>query len=97
MSNQEILEKAIKQAIAGGWNAEIRDTGLYIGEYENATASYHGTSLFQPDYNIIYDHDFAKALWGDHPIDTQFRKAWQQHLQQMVISDDPIKYLGVNI
>jgi hypothetical protein len=61
-------------------------------------------------FGIIYSHDFAKALWGDLPkrsadmyncpqdeigqVDTD---NWEHHLQQMVISDDPIKYLGDNI
>lgn len=55
---------------------------------------------------IIFSHGFAKAFWGyagtaedgarsvtvrfngDRPI-----LKWQYHLQQMVIQEDPIKYL----
>lgn len=66
-------------------------------------------------YSIIFNHDFAKALWGEglvyaptgerifsepgqrvallHPT----LKAYEYHLQQMVIADDPIKYLNENI
>lgn len=113
MSEKEILEKAIRKAIADGWNAEIRGDSLYIGGFDNATASYHGSS-FPGDYNVIFNHDFAKALWGDKPMyyevdsgDPETRwlyygspvvdKAWRFHLQQMVIADDKIKYLGENI
>lgn len=57
---------------------------------------------------VIFNHDFAKALWGEEYIgwdisDVYFKKhriasqAWQFHLQQMVIADDPIEYLGENI
>ena len=59
---------------------------------------------------IIFDHQFTKALWGDdtetgyeHECDVcscdtaWYLPTWQYHLQQMVISEDPIKYLGDNI
>jgi len=51
----------------------------------------------------------AKALWGEEYIDTGVPNgavwqeenieelAWQYHLQNMVISEDPIKYLGDNL
>lgn len=59
--------------------------------------------------DLIYNHDFAKALWGTEWIDTGVPNgatwkeeniteiAWQYHLQQMVIADNPIAYLGENI
>jgi hypothetical protein len=52
---------------------------------------------------LIFNHDFAKALWRyEKPVylpDTglQTLEAWQYHLQQMVIADDPIEYLGAHI
>lgn len=59
--------------------------------------------------HVIFNHDFAKALWGDgsmfdmtHKVqpDNSYKMnvkpAWQVHLQSMVIADDPIKYLGEN-
>ena len=61
---------------------------------------------------VIFSKDFAKALWGeelhseeyDSPIPRfpdakklDVRPHWQYHLQAMVISDEPIKYLGDNI
>lgn len=61
--------------------------------------------------SLIFNHDFAKSLWGDEDdVDTcevvdmfegdpsyKFIEAWQYHLQNMVVSDDPIAYLGENI
>lgn len=60
---------------------------------------------------VIFSHDFAKALWGEDNYVELFNKGgfptpekmmeynagWQYHLQNMVISDDPIAYLGANI
>jgi len=67
-----------------------------------------GISIHEyPIEALIFDHDFAKCLWGDYNTDYllyyQFTAiephllAWQYHLQQMVIAEDPIKYLGENI
>lgn len=56
--------------------------------------------------SIIFNHDFAKALWGEEPwgdIDSSPSElsgdydVWQARLMGMVIADDPIAYLGENI
>lgn len=65
-----------------------------------------GYSLTIPE--IIFNHDFAKALWGIGCSDCGNPDAmtnpmgcgqpeWCVQLQQMVIADDPIKYLGENL
>jgi hypothetical protein len=89
MSNQEILEKAIKKAIDGGWQPDPDDM-YYKNEFEYPM--------------IIFRHSFTKALWGDGQMGKLPKhglrvgvSGWQMHLQQMVIADDPIKYLGDNI
>lgn len=58
---------------------------------------------------IIYNHDFAKALWGEEPMElgsepvyprmdlTTYIEPWKYHLQRMVIADDPIQYLAEHI
>lgn len=57
-------------------------------------------------FEIIFSHSFAKAFWGDNiwDIDTkewvpsdkvvEYRlRKWQRHLQQMVLSPEPLLYL----
>lgn len=95
MTNQQILEKAIQKAVDNG----------YVSNYikprveELIDSSLH--------YAVIFNHDFAKALWPDSyhkgsvvyglpPLENDVI-AWQYHLQHMVIADDPIKYLGKNL
>lgn len=61
---------------------------------------------------VIFDHDFARALWGEQGYGGEFtgkypnpiidkrggyQRGWQYHLQQMVIAEDPIAYLEANI
>jgi hypothetical protein len=97
MSHKEILEKAIQKAVDGGW--------------DGTPDPYGETSI----YDLIFNHDFAKALWGEaHTSDrmplpnehgyegsitpsTPVTRLWEYHLQQMVIADDPIEYLGENL
>lgn len=108
MTNQQILEKAIQKAIDGGWK-QPDPTVVWWRSSEGIT---------REAYGLIFNHDFAKALWGDELIqypegDTYTVTAllnptpnfcrstelfvWQYHLQQMVIAEDPIKYLGEHL
>jgi hypothetical protein len=114
MTHQEILTKAVQKAIDNGW-----DKPNQLDFTSNAEFVYYLDDLsLSPitlkwlnfkTHELIYNHDFAKALWGD-----EFRyfvardgrgtsvgeieyATYKYHLQQMVISDDPIKYLGENI
>lgn len=99
--NEAILSKAIEKAIAGGWKPNIDAQDFLDGEQFT-------------EEGFIFNHDFAKALWGEYkpeeipigrPADGKYPdnlthrglRKWQYHLQQMVIADDPIKYLGENI
>ena len=57
---------------------------------------------------LIFDHGFAKALWGEGLVcgycgsnthdayceRQEYVALWEYHLKEMVISDDPIQYLG---
>lgn len=83
MKNEEILKKAIEKAVKNGFKKED-------GEFHH--------------YEIIFSHDFAKAFWGVSPhiylnIDgvshtSNYKlERWQYYLQQMVLEEDPIKYL----
>jgi len=90
MTNQEILEKAIKKV-------------------EAQTGQVYAHTMFELFDDLTILQDFAKALWGSFNDDlspgmprltfqqpTRLPDKWQYHLQQMVIAEDPIKYLGEN-
>jgi hypothetical protein len=112
MSNAEILVKAIEKAIAGGWKGFSYQTGWYTGPHPSSLLKskyYPDTHEFvihlqdlreniMVDLNkLIFNHDFAKALWGEPKSGKAVPSGWQQHLQQMVIAEDPIEYLGAHI
>ena len=83
MTNEEILKKAIEKATKNGY--EYPFTALPLVK-ENHHA-------------IVFSHDFAKAFWGE---ETQYKchckeitdmPIWKYRLQQMVLEENPIKYL----
>lgn len=108
MSSKDILEKVIQKAIEGGW---IIDDVRFSGDMTVESVC----DWFDDDHgdlsvnNLIWRHDFAKALWGDKPvklpwydaigaaINGEDERTWQYHLQQLVIAEDPIKYLGEHL
>lgn len=72
MSNQEILTKAISQAINGGWAywfhegfAKFEDINqnLTTNEYQ-FVFSFEGNAWSVAATTVIFNHDFAKATWG---------------------------------
>lgn len=120
MTDKEILEKAIQKAIDGGWLIAKKKAQLRAVEYPEVYDDYDDTAnciiinlknnripvQFESTESIIFNHNFAKALWGDNGTTIQGLKCsgdegvvpyWAYNLQQMVIAENPIKYLGENI
>ena len=63
MSNKEILEQAITKAIAGGYRYwDYPEEELTVESFYHYFGDDHGGLLVN---DIIFDHDFAKALWGE--------------------------------
>ena len=103
--NEEILTKAIEKASSNGFEALELDADIW-GEI--STPEHQQILLFETPhsaYAIIYDHDFAKALWGtqNHVYSIgairkgTIKQDWKHHLQMMVVADDPITYLGEHL
>jgi len=68
MTNEEILKKAIKKAVKNGWKP-LPDHILLTPE--NILANYY--NLFHP---IIFNHDFARAFFGDDSCGNRERSVW---------------------
>jgi hypothetical protein len=98
------LTTAIQKAIDGGynmkgwtkapgfmWHVELDNHGepclVILGNNHEFTVN---------KYEVIFSHNFAKALWGEQRVNS-LEGGWRWHLQNMVIADDPIKYLGEHI
>lgn len=94
----EILQKAIAKAVENGFTGNVPK---YMRTPENILANY-----FNLPAAFIFSPDFAKAFWGedsgrivignlnsDRLIAQEVIPDWKMHLQQMVLEEDPIKYL----
>jgi hypothetical protein len=57
---------------------------------------------------VLFNHEFAKALWGEEVRDMKFWSGegdklhvvmpeWKANLMLMAISEDPLKYLEMHI
>lgn len=106
MTDLEILTQSIEKAIAGGWEAGNGTLAVLGAEGMARLVMGEGVS------KLIFDQQFAKALWGEeitdwvsHYLDDKSNpeppaiplQTWAYHLQQMVIAEAPIKYLGENL
>lgn len=103
MNSQEILSKSIEQAIAGGWDMKTLVGQTWIAP--DVATGYQ----FRTGNDFIFNHDFAKALWGEEKCpfqilndkfeafgvehETYYWPKWKIMLQGMVLADDPIAYL----
>ena len=111
MTHREILEKAIQKAIDGGWDGgRFRPLPLdlnrwrFDSDYDAFGIGQYEDEIWIEPCEYIFNHEFAKSLFGEDTIHVSLAgyhedsvPIWKYRLQEMVISDDPIKYLGANL
>ena len=90
MTNKQILKKAIEKAFENGW----KDGQKFLDSWFNG-------GIFMKEWTpmVIFSHDFAKAFWGEENKCEAFpgfstKLCWQYHLRQMVLEEEPLKYLA---
>jgi hypothetical protein len=79
--HKEILLRAIRKAVANGWE----DGTIFSWNEEDYEAIIDWLLLKHQYRVLIFSPKFAQALW---PMN------YKHHLQQMVVADDQIEYLG---
>ena len=124
VNSKEIIQKVIEKAIDNGFYA--KDRGFIFEEIENNCSfdlwddrviTFYGDpgELNLHYFQVIFSHEFAKALWGEESIEVDPHRmesgwdgnefwekpapndleiAWEYHLQQMVLFEDPLEYLA---
>ena len=85
MTDKEIMAKAIDKC---------RDAGLYKEDQAELIKRFNPHLNYQ---RYIFSHDFAKAFWGEDKIELGLSMnqeiAWKAHLKEMVLKEEPLKYL----
>lgn len=111
MNKSQVIEKAIQKAIDGGWNRPYTVSIRAVPATEDEPKITYKKTMddWETYAPIIFNHEFCKALWGDMSYAelkgaafssaniVREPKAWEHHLQQMVICSDPIEYLGEHL
>lgn len=75
MKRKETLERAIHRAIAGGWKNEEGYSPIFVPVADDGTGytfliKDHVPHQYMFDVaELIFDHDFNKALWGNDEVD----------------------------
>ncbi len=93
MSKEEIFLKAYQIAEKNGYMPPIDfqvEGGIRGYKFDMST-------FIQWFPRIIFSHEFAKAFFGEKQCLGSLQANlvnWKYQLQQMVISDDPLKYLA---
>lgn len=72
MNKQQVLEQAIQKALTNGWEHSGKlsyiTPGCYIEwQYQDQITGLVDT-LSEHFREVLFDHDFAKALWGEEPF-----------------------------
>ncbi|MFX1536790.1 MAG: hypothetical protein ACFFDI_21445 [Promethearchaeota archaeon] len=101
MTNEEILKKAIEKAKKNGYQLQDRWGCYVLNFYNDYFKDNFDTNMDY--YRIIFDHSFAKAFFGRKKTGAMLAKTdgskpreveeWELHIQQMVLCEDPIRYL----
>ena len=78
-------------------NSEVLDRAIATANANGWKGSVVYPGVYRSPEQLIYSHDFARALWGKEAPNDYCKitgvDMWQFHLQQMVVADDPIAYL----
>lgn len=106
MTNAQKLEALVRRAVENGWEPNDRvHTADDFLKVKRSEWRYAGMKQIIPW--LIFNHDFARALFGEtkplengeYPPEVVLYKGkpvwhpWSRHLQQAVISEDPIDYM----
>jgi hypothetical protein len=95
-TDQEILQKAVSRAKKNGYILDVHESLKDCDAVWNLFTD-------SPEF-IIFSHSFAKAFWGegkwieeideDGELAPVYHRGWRERLQQMVLEENPIQYLG---
>lgn len=109
MKKEEIIKKAIEKAVKNGYSKYTKTYldevilgfepfEVIIFSHDFAKAFWgeeveDQTIKYQQDMETIDEHGNVKRSLGEIQFKTTPIRGWQHHLQQMVLEEDPVKYL----
>ncbi len=104
MTDNEILSKAIEKALNNNWDVFVPLIPTYALELANPDKVIQAVRSKKSINDIIFNHSFAKAFWGEKNYINGIRtntgsiagevKMWQYHLKELVLYDNPLEYIA---
>jgi hypothetical protein len=102
MSNEQILKKAIKKAIKNGWKVDYKFNGRNVKVKNDSeglpTFYWIKEDMRQQARDIIFNHDFAKAFWGEEIIcpfhennKHRYSKYAENYKEGEIVPDDVVR------
>lgn len=96
MGTVDIFKAAINKAIKNGYKLNF-DLNFEVGRIMDG----------KNYYSVIFDKDFCKAIWGESVQFLNYNTThshlgdncilWEWHAKQMLLADEPLKYLEKNL
>ena len=96
MNGEQIIKMAVEKALNNGWNGEscFGKDFLLLPNYDQKNTKNFWKFIHHKYPEIIFSHGFVKAFWKQQGLPTEMGDyEWQLRLQDMVLEENPIKYL----
>lgn len=97
---QEILQKAIEKAVRNGYQGWASKTAYlhttdwrFVFDKDFAKAFWPDSDIKITLPEVIYSTYRTPVIKRSSHTETKHKTSWKRHLQQMVLSESPIKYL----
>lgn len=99
MTTEEILKKILQKAIQNGYY--MKGASAQTQQYNVVTKTFEIVPTTLCINDIIFDHDFARAFWGEieytyagnGEISGYKNYGWKRNIEKMALAKDRIKYL----
>jgi hypothetical protein len=86
MTDKDILIKAMAIAVRRGFD-------LGDGFFTETPTEFYLAHDFDLYFSLVFDHEFAKAFWGEDIHENMLESNWEYHIKEMVLSEKPLHYL----
>jgi hypothetical protein len=101
---KKILIQAVDKAIENGYDTALAEEFRMACEvvFKNTFDNLTFEAMEPMVTTFLFNHDFAKALWGEEEIKTgglwsKSLETWKVRLMEMVLETDYMSYIKTNI
>ena len=90
LSDRKIIDIAIQVAAKNGFSLKNIDISSFYYAY-CTMKSVQAPFVKEGVYGLIFNHDFAKAFFGEEVFGNEKEPYWKTNLKELVLSENPIE------